>query len=61
MSSVALPSMRLPAKRISPAVFTMPHSARRVVVLPAPLAPSKVVMEPSATAKSMPCKTRVGP
>src|SRR3989449_11188606 len=38
-SSVARPLMRCPAKRISPAVRTMPHTARSVVVLPAPLAP----------------------
>ena len=30
---------------------TMPHSARSVVVLPAPLAPSSAVMPPSASEK----------
>ena len=32
-SSVARPSIRRPPKRISPLVFTMPHTARSVVVL----------------------------
>ena len=41
------PSMRSPAKRISPCVRTMSQSARSVVVLPAPLAPSSAVMPPS--------------
>src|ERR671919_205454 len=54
--------MRLPEKRICPAVvFTMPHTARSVVVLPAPLAPRMVVMPPASTAKSTPCRTRVQP
>ena len=61
MSSVALASMRSPAKRTSPCGRTIAHSARRVVVLPAPLAPSKVVIEPSARPKLMPCSTRVRP
>jgi hypothetical protein len=33
----------------SPCGRTMAQSARRVVVLPAPLAPSKVVIDPSAS------------
>src|SRR5258706_10288786 len=61
MSSVARPSMRWPAKRISPWVRTMPQSARSVVVLPAPLAPSSVVIVPSSMEKLMPCSTRVWP
>jgi hypothetical protein len=61
MSSVARPSMRSPSSRISPSVFTMAHSARKVVVLPAPLAPSSAVIEPFSSAKSMPCSTRVCP
>ena len=48
-----------PPKRISPAVRTMPRIARKVVVLPAPLAPSSAVMPPSATARSIPCSTSV--
>ena len=46
MSSVARPAIGLPSKRISPLIRTMPQSARNVVVLPAPLAPSKVTMLP---------------
>ena len=47
MSSVARPSMRCAGEaRSRPAVFTIAHSARRVVVLPAPLAPSSAVIEP---------------
>ena len=61
MSSVARPSMRSPAKRTSPSVRTIAQSARRVVVLPAPLAPSSAVIELSCNAKSMPCSTRVWP
>jgi hypothetical protein len=45
----------------SPRVFTMPHTARSVVVLPAPLAPRIVVMPPSSTSKLMPCSTFVQP
>src|SRR5262245_41418270 len=59
MSSVARPSMRWPSKRISPAVLIIPHTARSVVVLPAPLAPRIVVIPPASTAKSMPCRTFV--
>ena len=48
-------------KRTSPCGRTMPQSARSVVVLPAPLAPSRVVIEPSSMLKLMPCSTRVVP
>src|SRR2546427_2232534 len=61
MSSVARPAMRAPSKRISPAVRTMPHTARNVVVLPAPLAPRIVVIPPSSTANRIPCSTLVQP
>src|SRR5215468_4688097 len=61
MSSVALPSMRCPSKRTIPEVLTMPHTARSVVVLPAPLAPRMAVMPPASTAKARPCKTLVHP
>src|SRR5688572_14406097 len=60
-SSVARRSMRSPAKRISPSVFTMAHKARSVVVLPAPFAPRSAVMRPFSSAKSRPCSTRVWP
>ena len=49
MSSVARPPIDLPSKRISPFVWHMPESERSVVVLPAPFAPSSVVMPPSST------------
>src|SRR5712691_3551481 len=35
---------------------TIPMIARNVVVLPAPLRPSRVTTSPSATVKSMPCR-----
>src|SRR5215203_1819763 len=35
----------------------MPMMARKVVVLPAPLRPSKVTTSPSPTANAMPCRT----
>ena len=61
MSSVLRPSMRSPRKRIWPSVFTMPHKARKVVVLPAPFAPSKAVIDFSSIAKPIPWITRVAP
>src|SRR2546425_7908604 len=61
MSSVALPSIRWPSKRTSPVVFTMPQTARRVVVFPAPLAPRMVVMPPVSTAKCRPWSTLIPP
>src|SRR6185437_15203831 len=39
----------------------MPQIALSVVVLPAPLAPSRVVTSPSSTTKLMPCRTFVCP
>src|SRR5262245_48644109 len=61
ISSVALPSIRWPSKCTSPVVFTIPHTARRVVVLPAPLAPRIVVIPPDSTEKERPWSTRVQP
>src|SRR5437773_1713066 len=61
MSSVARPAMRCPSKRTSPAVFTIPQTARSVVVLPAPFAPRIVVIPPSSTAKDRPWRTFVQP
>src|SRR5262245_28456428 len=61
MSSVLRRAMLRPAKPTSPSVFTMPHRARRVVVLPAPFAPSSAVIDPSSMRKSSPCSTRVCP
>src|SRR5258707_7470834 len=46
-----------PARVIEPLRWpTMPMIARRVVVLPAPLRPSKVTTSPSPTEKFMPCR-----
>ena len=39
----------------------MPHKARKVVVLPAPFAPSKAVIDFSSIAKPIPWITRVAP
>ena len=61
MSSVARPAIGSPSKRISPLIRTMPHNARKVVVLPAPLAPSNVTMLPSASLKSNPCRAWLWP
>src|ERR1700722_8630568 len=60
-SSVAMPLIASPPRMISPCVRTMPQIARRVVVLPAPLAPRSAVTPPSSTTKSMPCRTFVSP
>src|SRR5882762_7908564 len=47
-----------PRKRIEPRRWPrIPMIARRVVVLPAPLRPSRVTTSPSSTVKSMPCRT----
>jgi hypothetical protein len=50
-------SMRVPSKRISPDVSrARPEMARRVVVLPAPLAPMMVTMPPSGTSSETPLR-----
>ena len=61
MSSVARPLIALPPKRISPEVRHIPESERKVVVLPAPFAPSSVVIPPSSTSSPRPNSTWVGP
>ena len=38
-----------------------PEMALRVVVLPAPFAPSKVTTSPARTSRSMPCSARIRP
>ena len=60
-----MPSMRLPSNAMVPLV-TSPRSVRRtpdtafsVVVLPAPLAPSSVVIEPGWTSSDTPFSTRM--
>jgi hypothetical protein len=50
-----------PAKAISPVVPTVRETARSVVVLPAPFAPSNATDDPSSTASDTPWSTRVGP
>src|SRR5258708_6578895 len=51
------PTSWLPRYWIEPVRWpTIPMIARNVVVLPAPLRPSKVTTSPSATRKSMPCR-----
>ena len=61
MSAVRCPASSSPASRTEPSVDTMAHSARSVVVLPAPLAPKITAICPSATEKSMPCSTWMSP
>src|SRR5215813_1302229 len=52
-----LPTSSSPPKAIEPLrLATMPMIARKVVVLPAPLRPSRVTSSPSAIANSMPCR-----
>jgi hypothetical protein len=46
---------------MEPRVLTMAEIARRVVVFPAPLAPSTVVMPPSSIAKLTPWSAWVRP
>ena len=59
--STGRPAIDRPSKRMSPVARTMPESARNVVVLPAPFAPSSVVMPPASTARSMPNSAWVAP
>src|SRR4051794_23412073 len=52
------PISSVPQNRTEPVRWPrMPMIARRVVVLPAPLRPSRVATSPSSTVKSMPCRT----
>src|SRR5262245_47906745 len=51
------PTVSWPSKVTEPErLSTMPMTERRVVVLPAPLRPSRVTSSPRATSKSTPCK-----
>ena len=60
-----MPSMRLPSKVMLPlvtsprSVRSTPDTALSVVVLPAPLAPSSVVIEPDLTSSETPFSTRM--
>ena len=61
MSSVARRLMSSPAMTLVPVRRIMLQSARRVVVVPAPLAPSSAVTPPVAMLKSMSNRARIGP
>ena len=61
IQSGGLPTSSVPSNRTEPFVSTMPHSARSVVVFPAPFAPSSTTISPSLTTKSRPCSTATGP
>ena len=50
-----------PSNSIAPDVRTMLQIARKVVVLPAPLAPSSVVTLPSLSENSSPCNAWTWP
>ena len=61
MFSVERPESGLPSNSIAPVERTMLQIARSVVVLPAPLAPSSVVSEPSLSEKERPCRAWTWP
>src|SRR5271167_2167136 len=57
MRSIERPISSLPSKLTDPVRLpTMPMIAFRVVVLPAPLRPSRVTTSPSRTSRSTPCR-----
>ena len=60
-ASGELRAMLLPAKAIRPPRRTVPEIARRVVVLPAPFAPSTATASPSPTLSEIPCSAVTGP
>ena len=55
------PRSRLPPTITSPLRRTMPETARSVVVLPAPFAPSSATISPSSTVKETPCSAATCP
>ena len=60
MSCTAALSIRLPRKRIDPALGRMsPEMVRNVVVLPAPLVPMSVTTSPSSTVKLIATRPRL--
>ena len=61
MSAVFLPVSASPSNSALPLVFTIPESARRTVVLPAPLGPRMATLPPFSTSKSMPSITSTSP
>ena len=50
-----------PANVIAPERRTVPEIARRVVVLPAPFAPSTATTSPSPTSSETPCRALTAP
>ena len=57
-----MPSMRLPLRVIDPVTGRiMPDTVFCVVVLPAPLAPSRATISPSSTRKLMPFRAAMAP
>src|SRR5512132_2292611 len=60
-ASGLLRAICLPSNTISPVWRTVPDTARSVVVLPAPLAPSRATISPSATVSETPCRALIGP
>src|SRR5258707_6119927 len=54
-------ALACPANSISPPLRTRPEIARRVVVLPAPFAPSSATISPSSTFSDSPCSATIGP
>src|SRR5215467_4312337 len=61
-SSGALALINCPSNSTLPPVFlTVPETARSVVVLPAPLAPSSATMLPSLTFSEIPCSALMDP
>ena len=61
MFSVERPDSAAPSNSIEPVERTMLQMARSVVVLPAPLAPSRVVRLPSLRPNSRPCSAWTWP
>ena len=55
------PRSGFPAKTISPLRRTVPETARSVVVLPAPFAPSTATTAPSGTSRETPLSACTGP
>ena len=49
------------ADAISPLVRVMLEMLRRMVVLPAPFAPSSATTSPFSTVRETPCNARIGP
>ena len=62
ISWAGVPSIRFPWNQISPASgLISPEMVRRVVVLPAPLVPTRVTTWPSSTVKEIPFTARTRP